>query len=275
MVISQLIRAAADRLPSENALFEAEQLVMKVIGTDRTGLVLGSRNEIGADAVERTAELVKRRASGEPLQYILGECGFMSLDFYTDRGALIPRPDTETLVEAALDRIRDRKNVLDLCSGSGCVGISMAYGNKNINVTLADISDRAIALSGRNIVRHGLSDRVKTMKTDILKDCPDSKYDMIVSNPPYIETDVIPTLMTEVRDYEPRIALDGGADGLIFYRRIADIAPRLLTEDGIIVLEIGYNQGERVSALLARDFDGIEIIKDLCGNDRVAAAVLK
>ncbi len=132
-----------------------------------------------------------------------------------------------------------------------------------------DIDDTALETGKRNIVRNSVDNRVKILKKDILKEYPDSKYDIIVSNPPYIESDIIETLQTEVKDYEPHIALDGGADGLIFYRRIAKIAPELLSENGLIAMEIGYNQAEQVVELLKNNFDNIQVIKDLGGNDRV------
>lgn len=274
MVISELVRSIASEL-SDNALFEAEQIVMSVMGMSRTELVLGSKIEINEEAKERAEEMLARRKSGEPLQYILGECEFMSLDFYVERGVLIPRSDTETLAETVLDMIGKRKSVIDICSGSGCIGISLANYNKDITVTLADISDKAIGVSEKNIGRHNLTERVKTVKLDILKEYPEGKYDVLISNPPYIESSVIQDLMTEVRDFEPRLALDGGEDGLTFYRHIADIAPKILNKGGIIALEIGYNQGNDVKALLERDFFNVQIIKDLCGNDRVAAGELK
>lgn len=274
MVISELVRSIASEL-SDNALFEAEQIVMSVMGMSRSELVLGGREEIDEEAEKLAEEMLARRKSGEPLQYILGECEFMSLDFYAERGVLIPRSDTETLVETVLDMIEDKKSVIDICSGSGCVGISLAAYNKDITVTLADISDKALEVSERNIERHNLTERVKTVKLDILKEYPEGKYDVLVSNPPYIESGVIQSLMTEVRDFEPRLALDGGGDGLTFYRRIAGIAPKILNKGGIIAFEIGYNQGNDVKALLERDFFNVQIIKDLCGNDRVAVGELK
>lgn len=274
MVIYEFVRSIASEL-SDNALFEAEQIVMSTMCISRSELVLGGKKEIGEEAKERAEEMLARRKSGEPLQYILGECEFMSLDFYVERGVLIPRSDTETLVETVLDIIGKRKNVIDICSGSGCIGVSLANYNKDITVTLADISDKALEVSEKNIRRHNLTERVKTVKLDILKEYPEGKYDVIISNPPYIESSVIQDLMTEVRDFEPRLALDGGEDGLTFYRRIADIAPQILNKGGIIVLEIGYNQGNDVKALLERDFFNVQIIKDLCGNDRVVAGELK
>lgn len=274
MVISQLVRETAKHL-SENPLFEAEQMVMAVCNLDRTELVLKGRNEASEEEIEKVNDMVLRRLKGEPLQYIIGECEFMSLKFYTERGVLIPRSDTETLVEKILDFTDENKEykVLDICTGTGCIGISIANYRKKAEVKLLDISDIAINLAKRNIILNNVNDRVFAEKEDILKDYPKEKYDIIVSNPPYIESDVIDTLQVEVKDYEPHLALDGGKDGLIFYRRIADIAPKMLNVGGILAFEIGYNQGSKVLEIMKKSFYNIQIIKDLCGNDRVVIGI--
>lgn len=274
MIISQLVRETAKHL-SENPLFEAEQMVMAVCNLDRTELVLRGRNEASEEEKEKVNDMVLRRLKGEPLQYIIGECEFMSLKFYTERGVLIPRSDTETLVEKILDFTDENKEykVLDICTGTGCIGISIANYRKKAEVKLLDISDIAINLAKRNIILNNVNDRVFAEKEDILKDYPKEKYDIIVSNPPYIESDVIDTLQVEVKDYEPHLALDGGKDGLIFYRRIADIAPKMLNVGGILAFEIGYNQGSKVLEIMKKSFYNIQIIKDLCGNDRVVIGI--
>lgn len=274
MVISQFVRETAKRL-SENPLFEAEQMVMSVCNLDRTELVLKGRNEVSEEETEKVNDMVLRRLKGEPLQYIIGECEFMSLKFYTEKGVLIPRSDTETLVEKILDFTDENEEykVLDICTGTGCIGISIANYRKKAEVKLLDISDIAINLAKRNIILNDVKDRVFAEKKDIMKDYPEDKYDIIVSNPPYIESDVIDTLQVEVKDYEPHLALDGGKDGLIFYRRIVDIAPDMLNKDGILAFEIGYNQGSKVLELMEKNFYNIQIIKDLCGNDRVVIGI--
>lgn len=276
MVISELVRETAKGL-ADNARFEAELMVMSALKISRTQLVIGGRNTVTPEQRGKVSEMVKRRQSGEPLQYILGECEFMSLDFYVESGVLIPRSDTETLVEAVLEKTDEcsRAKILDICTGSGCIGISIAHFRPNAYVDLIDISDSAIEIAGKNIARNSTGDRVKVQKMDILKEYPQEKYNIVVSNPPYIETDVINTLQAEVREHEPRLALDGGKDGLIFYRRIAEIAPKILFKGGMIALEIGYNQGDAVSALVEKDFSDIHIIKDLNKNDRVVTGILK
>ena len=276
MVISELVRETAKSL-SDNARFEAELIVMSAVGINRTQLVLDSRRDVTEEQRERVSEMVKRRQSGEPLQYILGECEFMSLDFYVESGVLIPRSDTETLVEAVIEKTDENKNmkILDICTGSGCIGISTAHFRSSAYVDLIDISDKAIEIAKKNIVRNNVQSRVKVQKMDILNEYPSEKYDIVVSNPPYIETEVIDTLQTEVKNHEPRLALDGGEDGLIFYRRITEIAPEILKKGGMLAFEIGYNQGKAVSALMGKNFCDVRIIQDFSKNDRVVTGILK
>lgn len=274
MVISKIIWETAKQL-TDNARFEAELMVMSVLGINRTQLIMNSKHEVTAKQIDEISSFVKRRQSGEPLQYILGECEFMSLDFNVESGVLIPRSDTEILVETVLDRIKDsdKTEIIDICTGSGCIGISIAYYNKNAHVDLVDISDAAINIAKQNIIKNNVSDRVKTTKMDILNECPKGKYDVVISNPPYIETEVIETLQTEVKSHEPHLALDGGNDGLVFYRRIIELAPKLLNTGGILAFEIGYEQGEAVSKLMEKYFENIQVIKDLNKNNRVVIGI--
>ena len=273
MVISQLVRKIAEEL-TDNARFEAELIVMSVMGISRTELVLNGNKTVSDEEYNQIINITDRRKNGEPLQYILGETEFMSLDFYVEKGVLIPRSDTEILVETVKEYIKDNDNVLDICTGSGCIGISLAH-YKNVTADLIDISDIALLVAKRNTERNNVQDRVKTIKMDILNECPQKKYNAVVSNPPYIESDVIATLQTEVKDYEPHLALDGGKDGLIFYRRICEIAPEILEDNGLLAFEIGYNQGGSVSELMKENFTDVSVIKDLSGNDRVVVGILK
>lgn len=269
MVVSELVKKAASCL-ADNPRFEAEIMVMEVLDINRTQLIIDGHKTVQEQDIDTVLDMVNRRLSGEPLQYIIGECEFMSLSFYVESGVLIPRSDTETLVEAVLDELGTEKTtVLDICTGSGCVGISIAYYRANANVHLLDISDKALEIAKKNIEHNNVSQRVSITKSDILKECPDGEYDVLMSNPPYIETEVIGKLQTEVKDFEPTLALDGGDDGLRFYRRIVDIAPNILKRKGILAFEIGYNQGEAVKNIMEKDFEEIRIVKDLCGNNRV------
>lgn len=272
MVISELLRCVQSGL-CDNAAFEARQIVMRAVNMNETGLIINAGMEVSAEDRKSALEMLKRRKNGEPLQYILGTAEFMSFEFEVNESTLIPRSDTETLVETVLEGIGEKRvKLLDIGTGTGCIGISIARLS-NAEVTLADISDKALCTAKRNALKNGVT--AQFLKTDILSEIPDKAFDVIVSNPPYIETEVIKTLQTEVRDYEPLTALDGGEDGLRFYRRLTKVAPELLNENGFLAFEIGYKQGEAVSELMRKDFDNVRVIKDLCGNDRVVIGYLK
>ena len=267
MVIWELEKALRDIL-KENAAFEAKEIIMSVCGMSTSDWIINRKAEVKEEHVNKVLEMAHRRISGEPLQYIIGKAGFMGMDFEVNKNTLIPRQDTETLIETLIDMIGDRKvSILDIGTGSGCIGISLGKFLKDARITVLDISQEALNTALRNADRNGV--KIKAVCMDILSEIPEGKYDIIVSNPPYIETSIIKSLQTEVRDYEPLSALDGGSDGLLFYRRITDIAPRLLNEKGVLAYEIGYDQGEKVHMLMEKDFYDIRIIKDYCGNDRV------
>lgn len=267
MVIWELEKALRDIL-KENAAFEAKEIIMSVCGMSTSDWIINRKAEVKEEHVNKVLEMAHRRISGEPLQYIIGKAGFMGMDFEVNKNTLIPRQDTETLIETLIDMIGDRKvSILDIGTGSGCIGISLGTFLKDARITVLDISQEALNTALRNADRNGV--KIKAVCMDILSEIPEGKYDVIVSNPPYIETSIIKSLQTEVRDYEPLSALDGGSDGLLFYRRITDIAPRLLNEKGILAYEIGYDQGKKVHMLMEKDFYDIRIIKDYCGNDRV------
>lgn len=267
MVIWELEKALRDIL-KENAAFEAKEIIMSVCGMSTSDWIINRKAEVKEEHVNKALEMAHRRISGEPLQYIIGKAGFMGMDFEVNKNTLIPRQDTETLIETLIDMIGDRKvSILDIGTGSGCIGISLGTFLKDARITVLDISQEALNTALRNADRNGV--KIKAVCMDILSEIPEGKYDVIVSNPPYIETSIIKSLQTEVRDYEPLSALDGGSDGLLFYRRITDIAPRLLNEKGILAYEIGYDQGKKVHMLMEKDFYDIRIIKDYCGNDRV------
>lgn len=267
MVIWELEKALRDIL-KENAGFEAKEIIMSVCGMSTSDWIINRKAEVKEEHVNKVLEMAHRRISGEPLQYIIGKAGFMGMDFEVNKNTLIPRQDTETLIETLIDMIGDRKvSILDIGTGSGCIGISLGKFLKDARITVLDISQEALNTALRNADKNGV--KIKAVCMDILSEIPEGKYDIIVSNPPYIETSIIKSLQTEVRDYEPLSALDGGSDGLLFYRRITDIAPRLLNEKGILAYEVGYDQGKKVHMLMEKDFYDIRIIKDYCGNDRV------
>lgn len=225
-------------------------------------------------------KLIERRSQGEPVQYITGTQEFMGLDFSVKEGVLIPRPDTEILVESVLDKIKKIKEPLiaDIGCGSGAIAVSLAAYKKDALVYAADVMDIPLEMTELNSKKNNVDSRVKVIKSDILKGLPQmlkGRLDVIVSNPPYIKDSVIPGLMREVRDYEPYSALSGGDDGLYFYREIIKGAPEFLKDNGIIAFEIGHDQAEQVENLLKEGgFHNVECIKDLAGMDRVVIGIL-
>ena len=269
MVIGALVRKIRGMLDE----FEANRIVMKALDIPRTELIIKNKEEAPKEGAERAIKMAERRISGEPLQYILGETEFMSLRFKVNRSTLIPRCDTETLVEYLLEFMDGKPaNILDIGTGTGCIAISLARYNKNVSATGLDISGEALRTALENARLNGVADRVSFAEMNILDETPSGIYDIVVSNPPYIETDVIDSLQTEVKDYEPLSALDGGSDGLKFYRRIVGQAMGLLRGGGMLAFETGFDQGEAVSELMKNaGFEDVKIIKDLCGNDRVVA----
>lgn len=279
--LTALTQRVLDDANCENARFETDLILRSVLGLDALGLALGAKNAVSGDDEKQILEYAKRRAAGEPLEYILGTQEFMSLEFSVNPSVLIPRADTETLVESVIDICKSEERhlrVLDIGAGSGCIGISIAHYAKNTFVTELDISVGALETAQENARKNGVSERMRFERCDILTSLPDiseGKFDIIVSNPPYIETDVIKTLDYNVRGFEPHTALNGGADGLVFYRRIVSCAPEILSKGGVLAFEIGYNQGEDVSGLMRDGFDCVEVIKDLCGNDRVVIGKMK
>lgn len=272
MVIRELVSELAACL-GENALYEARELVMRVLNIGSTELILNGSRDV-SDGEKRLAyELLERRKRGEPLQYITETAGFMGLEFKVTRDVLIPRADTETLVEEIIRLSSGKKRIIDIGTGSGCIGISLAHYIDGADVTFLDISKKALEIAEYNAKKNNVCGRFVNM--DILREYPKEKFDIIASNPPYIRDDVIKTLDKGVKDYEPYNALSGGADGLIFYKRITDISARMLNRGGILAYEIGYDQGKAVSELMQRDFRNVRILKDLCGNDRVVIGEFK
>ncbi len=279
MVIKELIPETSSKLKAnsiENYMFEANLIIRTILSLSPLDVVLKGNTAVSEKDVEIIQGIITRRISGEPLQYILESQEFMGLSFYVNPSVLIPRQDTEVLVEHILDHYKGAAiSVLDICSGSGAIGISIAHFNKNAYVKGLEISPEAIKVSEKNAELLGVSERVSFICQDILKTTLYGKYNLIVSNPPYIESSVIPTLSKTVKSFEPAIALDGGDDGLIFYRHITNIAPHLLTPGGMLAFEIGYNQGIAVSEMMKENFSNIEVIKDYGGNDRVVRGIIK
>ena len=231
-----------------SARLEAELLLAATLGLDRVGLYVNFERPL--DAVELSAfrERVQRRAQREPIQYILGETEFWSLLFNVGPEVLVPRADTEVLVEESLARIEGSARVLDVGTGSGAIAIALAHEKPEILVTALDCSEPALGVARNNAQRNGVADRVTCLLGD-LASLPTGPFEMIVSNPPYIPSGDWQTLMPEVRDYEPRLALDGGEDGLQAYRQLAVQAGQVLVPGGWLLVEVGIDQATDVSTL--------------------------
>lgn len=250
-----------------DAKTDAWLLLEMVCKIDRSFYYLHMEDELSEEHMHEYEIALKKRAERVPLQYIVGETEFMGLKFKVNSNVLIPRQDTETLVEEALKVVTSGMRVLDLCTGSGCIIISILHNTKDVTGMAVDISKQALNVAKENAKMNEVS--VLFERSDLF-DNVTGTFDVIVSNPPYIPTEVITKLMPEVRDFEPMEALDGKEDGLYFYRRIAEECKDYLNPGGQILMEIGYDQGEAVQALLQEaGFCDVTVIKDLAHNDRV------
>lgn len=265
-----------------DAAYDAQQLLEKACRMDRSSFELRRTEPAQEEEIKEFEELCRLRASRIPLQHLLGEAWFMGLPFEVSPAVLIPRADTECLAEAVLERVPGKgrgMRLLDLCTGSGCIGISLAVLGQFEQVTLSDISPEALRVARRNGEKNGAAARLRLAQGDLLNACTEDgkvlrqeKFDAVCSNPPYIPSRVIDGLIPEVRDHDPRLALDGGPDGLDFYRRIASGAAEVLRPGGWLFLEIGEEQGAAVTELLAGCFEQTEVLRDLAGLDRVVSA---
>jgi release factor glutamine methyltransferase len=263
----------------ETWALDAEVLLSHILSFSRVQLFTNSKDKLLEEQEIKFKEYIYKRLQGMPIQYLTNEQEFMSLSLYVDESVLIPRQDTEILVETALNLINKEKEtrILDLCTGSGCIGISMAYYAPYSNIIGIDISDSALKVAEYNAKINGVNDRISFVKSNLFNEVPNSlkgKLDMIISNPPYIPTKDIKMLMKEVREHEPSIALDGGQDGLDFYKLIIKDGKEYLKSGAILIFEIGYNQGKIVSQVLkSSGFKEVEIKKDLAGLDRVVFGI--
>ena len=258
----------------DGASFDSRALLSFVMDIPFRDVPLRLDSEVTEEQEERFRGLLERRLAGEPLQYITGEQEFMGLSFHVDPRVLIPRLDTEILAEEALGYIGGSPcSVLDLCTGSGAIGLSIAKLADGAQVTLTDVSCNALEVARLNARTLNVEDRVTLVQSDLFEKIQGG-FDLIVSNPPYVRSDIIPTLDTEVKDHEPMLALDGGADGLDIYMKIVEEAADHLNENGCLMMEIGFDQAEVIKKLLEEDgrYTGIQIKKDLAGLDRVAVS---
>ena len=238
-----------------NARWDVEWLAEHVTGIRRLELPLFSARRLTEEEARRLADFVVRRCRREPLQHLIGWVSFLGLEIESNRAAFVPRPETEALAEQAIRRLNQRRGsgvmkVLDLGTGTGCLSVAIACAVEAVVCWAADLSLEALALARRNVARHGLTDRIHLVRSNWFSQLPPSlKFDLIVSNPPYIPRLEIASLPPEVRDYDPRLALDGGGEGLDFYKVIASDGQRLLTAEGGAMVEFGDGQGERVQGI--------------------------
>ena len=287
--VRQALREATASLSKagiESALLDAELLLAEALGLDRSMLYLHYEAPLEARAEERFRSLLARRVDGEPAAYITGRREFWSLDFLVTPAVLVPRPETEMLVEVAVglfeadSQISDRKfQILDLGTGSGAISISLAKEIANAEVWATDVSSDALGIARANARRHGVEEKIQFLHGDLFEpvSARGEIFDLIVSNPPYVRSDEIDALPCDVRDFEPRVALDGGADGLDFYRRIIPGALRYLTMGGFLAVEIGADMGEDVARLFtdAGGYAPPQLYRDLAGKERIVCARMK
>lgn len=272
-----------------NPSLDVQLILMHLLGKEKIYLYVHKNEIVDEKIVNKYYEMLKLRNRAYPLQYMLNYQEFMGLELYIEEGVLVPRPDTETLVEKIInigkgDKYKNKEivNILDIGTGSGAIALSLAHYIKNSKVTAIDISDVAIKVANINKEKFSL-ENLRILKADLfddlkfkesIKNGDYNKYDIIVSNPPYIEREEIDKLQIEVSKYEPRMALDGGSSGLIYYEKIKEIADDLICEDGILSVEIGHNQSKIVLELFEsiETVKKIEVDKDLYGKDRVVTA---
>ncbi len=265
-----------------NPFLDVQLILSHLLQKDRIYLHLHRKDEIDEDMARKFYEMAAKRNEGYPLQYMTNSQEFMGLDFYVQEGILVPRPDTEILTEKIInivnkDSLKDKDiNILDIGTGSGAIAVSLGHYLKNSKITAMDISDTAIETANININKHGLKN-VVTVKGDIFNyDFGNQKYTIVVSNPPYIKRDTICILPEEVSVYEPRLALNGGTDGLDYYRHIVRVFEKIHEKNAILSVEIGYDQKDSVIQIFKNSniFKTIECDKDLGGNDRVVTGFL-
>ncbi len=275
MTIQELLREGTEYLKElESGRLEAQMLLAFVLKTERTRLLIYPDTLVKEAEQKAYRELLQKRRAHVPVQYLMGECEFMSLPFFVDSNVLIPRCDTEILVETVLHRKPEGKlRIADLCCGSGCIGVSLAYYLPDAEVLFADISEGALAVAQKNAEHNGVADRATFQQMDVLAALPEGRFDVIVSNPPYISAGDMQTLAPEVREHEPRMALEAPEEGLLFYRVLSQKCVPHLKDGGMLAFEVGIGQAAQVAGWLQPWFRQVEIFKDLQGIERVVLAV--
>ena len=277
MNIEEILKKEINNLKQnniENSTLKAKISLANILKVKKEYLLIHSEEEVKQEDKIKYENCIKELIKGKPLQYITNKQEFMGLNFYVDENVLIPQPDTEILVEKAIEiaETTQKNKILDMCTGSGCIAISLAKKINNAQITAVDISNSALNVANKNVINNNVENKIIFINSDMFNNI-EEKFDIIVSNPPYIETETINKLEIEVQN-EPHLALDGGIDGLKFYKIIANNAFKYLNENGYLLLEIGYNQQNSVTQLLqdTGKYKNIETIKDLGGNYRVVIA---
>lgn len=280
--VEDALRLAAQKLEEAAVAtprLDAEVLMAHVFGRPRLDMLIDRQNPLSDEHLKSFEALLEQRLERRPLSHILGTKEFWSLDFDVTPAVLTPRPDSEILVAAIVERLKASKpdaNLLELGVGSGCLLISILYESSLASGVGVDISAEALAVAEKNMIRHGIQNRMELIAGDLFEPLDgQAQFDVILSNPPYIESSAIAELDPEVRRFEPLTALDGGPDGLDFYRRIIKEAPLYLKLNGLLALEIGYNQAASVSRLFGPPWQKTEVLQDLEGRDRVVISTLK
>lgn len=257
---------------------DARLLLEHICHTNRNTLLVHGDREVTVEEEKEYRKAIELRGSRIPLQHITGVQEFMGLEFKVNRHVLCPRQDTECLVEEVLRYLHDGNRILDMCTGSGCILLSLLHYSNHCSGIGADISEEALKVAFENAASIAALKRpnpwdentVKLIHSDLFSEIGEEKFDIIVSNPPYIASAVIPTLMEEVREHEPMSALDGMEDGLFFYRKIVKESKKYLTQEGMLFFEIGYEQGQAVSEMMKEaGFQDVTVVKDFAGLDRV------
>lgn len=255
-------------------IYETRKILGEILERDLSYLVSHDNEELSASVERKYFDILKKRQEGLPLQYILGREDFYGRTFTVLEGVLIPRQDTEISVEVILKILKNNniKNLLEIGCGSGIVSVTLDLETRGqVDITAVDISPQAI--KNTNVNKNNLKSNIKILESNLFEEI-NEKFDLIYSNPPYIKSHEIENLQVEVRDHEPRLALDGGSDGLYFYRKIIKDAPNFLNSHGYLVFEIGYDEAEDISSIMRENFD-LEIYKDLNNLDRVVVGRLK
>ena len=275
MTIKEIIIRYSKELEeiSPTPRLDVETLLQKALGVDRLYILLNLDKDLSEDEEKTFNKFIEERLNNRPIAYIVGNREFMGLDFYVQEGVLIPRPDTEVLVEEVIELAKDKGQIeiLDIGTGSGAITVSLAKYLENAKLTSVDISEIALEIAKKNAISNNVEDRINFVKSDLFSSLnKNQKFDIIVSNPPYIKREVIDTLDKQVKDFEPYNALEGGIDGLDFYRAITTQAKDYLKEGGVLAYEVGHDQSEDVSKLMEMDgYTNIYTLKDLQQIDRV------